>query len=69
MRYFCNICGNTKDIVKAKIFVYNGKVVNKLARCCNTYMQDITKFEGFGKGLKSPNDYGLNYRPIPKLKD
>ena len=51
MRYYCNVCGNTKDIVKAKIFVYNGKVVNKLATCCNTYMQDITKFEGFGKGL------------------
>jgi hypothetical protein len=49
LKYQCNKCGETKDLMRATLEVVKGKVRTKEAKCkCGEYMQEIEKdFEGF----------------------
>ena len=49
LKYICNNCGETKDLMKATLKVIDGKVRTKEALCeCGEYMQEIEKdFDGF----------------------
>ena len=49
LKYICNNCGETKDLMKATLEVVKGKVRTKEALCkCGEYMQEIEKdFDGF----------------------
>ena len=49
IKYICNKCGETKDLMKATLEVVKGKVRTKEAKCkCGEYMQEIEKdFDGF----------------------
>ena len=49
LKYICNKCGETKDLMKATLEVVDGKVRTKEALCkCGQYMQEIEKdFDGF----------------------
>ena len=50
IKYICNTCKDTKELMKATIKVENGKVITKEAYCkkCKEYMQEYDKsFKGF----------------------
>ena len=49
LKYICNKCGETKDLMRATLEVVDGKVRTKEALCdCGEYMQEIEKdFDGF----------------------
>ena len=49
IKYICNKCGETKDLMKATLEVVDDKVRTKEALCkCGEYMQEIEKdFDGF----------------------
>ena len=49
LKYICNKCGETKDLMKATLEVVKGKVRTKEAKCkCGEYMQEQEKdFDGF----------------------
>jgi len=50
LKYQCNNCGETKDLMKATLEVFEGsKIRTKEAKCkCGEYMQEIEKdFDGF----------------------
>jgi len=49
LKYICNKCSETKDLMKATLEVVEGKVRTKEAKCkCGEYMQEIEKdFDGF----------------------
>jgi hypothetical protein len=49
LKYQCNNCGETKDLMRATLEVVKGKVRTKEAKCkCGEYMQEIEKdFDGF----------------------
>ena len=49
LKYQCNNCGETKDLMKATLEVIDGKIRTKQAKCkCGEYMQEIEKdFDGF----------------------
>ena len=49
LKYQCNNCGETKDLMKATLEVGGGKIRTKQAKCkCGEYMQEIEKdFDGF----------------------
>ena len=49
IKYICNKCGETKDLMRATLEVVDGKVRTKEALCdCGEYMQEIEKdFDGF----------------------
>ena len=49
LKYICNNCGETKDLMKATLKVIDGKVRTKEALCeCGEYMREIAKdFDGF----------------------
>ena len=49
LKYQCNNCGETKDLMRATLEVVKGKVRTKQAKCkCGEYMQEIEKdFDGF----------------------
>jgi hypothetical protein len=49
LKYQCNNCGETKDLMRATLEVVKGKVRTKQALCkCGEYMQEIEKdFDGF----------------------
>ena len=49
LKYICNKCGETKDLMKATLEVVKDKVRTKEALCkCGEYMQEIEKdFDGF----------------------
>ena len=42
LKYQCNNCGETKDLMKATLEVVGGKIRTKQAKCkCGEYMQEI----------------------------
>ena len=49
IKYICNKCGETKDLMRATLEVVDDKVRTKEALCkCGEYMQEIEKdFDGF----------------------
>jgi len=49
LKYQCNNCSATKDLMKATIKVIDGKVRTEEALCkCGEYMQEVEKdFDGF----------------------
>ena len=49
IKFQCNKCGATKDLMKATIKVIDGKVRTAEALCeCGEYMQEVEKdFDGF----------------------
>ena len=49
LKYICNKCGETKDLMKATLEVVKGKVRTKESKCkCGEYMQEQEKdFDGF----------------------
>ena len=49
LKYICNKCGETKDLMRATLEVVDDKVRTKEAKCkCGEYMQEIEKqFDGF----------------------
>ena len=49
LKYQCNNCGETKDLMRATLEVVEGKVRTKEAKCkCGEYMQEVEKdFDGF----------------------
>ena len=49
LKYICNKCGETKDLMRATLEVVDYKVRTKEALCkCGEYMQEIEKdFDGF----------------------
>ena len=49
IKFICNKCGETKDLMKATLKVIDGKVRTVEALCkCGEYMQEIEKdFDGF----------------------
>ena len=49
IKFICNKCGETKDLMKATLEVVDDKVRTKEALCkCGEYMQEIEKdFDGF----------------------
>ena len=49
LKYICNKCGETKDLMRATLEVVDDKVRTKEALCkCGEYMQEIEKdFDGF----------------------
>ena len=49
IKFICNTCGETKDLMRATIKVIDGKVRTVEALCkCGEYMQEIEKdFDGF----------------------
>tara|TARA_R100001530_G_scaffold129297_1_gene99543 strand:- start:6 stop:266 length:261 start_codon:yes stop_codon:yes gene_type:complete len=49
LKYQCNNCGETKDLMRATLEVVKGKVRTKQAKCkCGEYMQEVEKdFDGF----------------------
>ena len=49
LKYQCNNCGETKDLMRATLEVVKGKVRTKQALCkCGEYMQEVEKdFDGF----------------------
>ena len=49
LKFQCNNCGKTKDLMKATIKVIDGKVRTVEALCdCGEYMQEVAKeFNGF----------------------
>jgi hypothetical protein len=49
LKYICNNCGETKDLMKATLEVVEDKVRTKEALCeCGEYMQEQEKdFDGF----------------------
>ena len=49
LKYICNNCGETKDLMRATLEVIDGKIRTKQAKCkCGEYMQEKEKdFDGF----------------------
>ena len=49
IKFICNTCGETKDLMKVTLEVVDDKVRTKEALCkCGEYMQEIEKdFDGF----------------------
>tara|TARA_R110000824_G_scaffold8881_1_gene40266 strand:- start:1051 stop:1308 length:258 start_codon:yes stop_codon:yes gene_type:complete len=49
LKYICNNCGETKDLMKATLKEIDGKIRTVEALCnCGEYMQEIEKdFDGF----------------------
>jgi|TARA_R110002012_G_scaffold171906_1_gene336876 hypothetical protein len=49
IKYICNTCGETKDLMRATLKVIDGKIRTVEALCkCGEYMQEIKKdFDGF----------------------
>ena len=49
IKFICNTCGETKDLMKATLKVIDGKVRTIEALCkCGEYMQELEKdFDGF----------------------
>ena len=49
LKYICNNCGETKDLMRATLEIKSGKVRCKQAKCkCGEYMQEAEKdFDGF----------------------
>ena len=49
LKYICNNCGETKDLMRATLEIKEGKVRCKQAKCkCGEYMQEQEKdFDGF----------------------
>ena len=49
LKYICNNCGETKDLMRATLEVIDGKIRTKQAKCkCGEYMQEQEKdFDGF----------------------
>ena len=49
LKYICNKCGETKDLMRATLEIVKGKVRTTEAKCkCGEYMQEIEKdFDGF----------------------
>jgi hypothetical protein len=49
LKYICNNCGETKDLMRATLEVVDEKIRTKQAKCeCGEYMQEIEKdFDGF----------------------
>ena len=50
IKFICNTCNETKDLMKATIKVIDGKVRTQEGYCekCNEWMQEIEKdFDGF----------------------
>ena len=49
LKYICNNCGETKDLMRATLEIVKGKVRTKEALCkCGEYMQEQEKdFDGF----------------------
>ena len=50
IRFICNNCNETKDLMKATIKVIDGKVRTQEAYCekCNEWLQEVEKeFDGF----------------------
>jgi hypothetical protein len=49
IKFICNTCGETKDLMRATIKVIDGKIRTVEALCkCGEYMQEIEKdFDGF----------------------
>ena len=50
IRFICNTCNETKDLMKATIKVIDGKVRTQEAYCekCNEWLQEVEKeFDGF----------------------
>ena len=55
LKYICNKCGETKDLMRATLEIKKGKVRCKQAKCkCGEYMQEIEKdFDGFPSLIRS----------------
>jgi hypothetical protein len=49
LKYQCNKCSETKDLMRATLEVVDGKIRTKEALCkCGEYMQEVEKdFDGF----------------------
>ena len=49
IKFICNTCGETKDLMKATLKVIDGKVRTVEGLCkCGEYMQELEKdFDGF----------------------
>ena len=49
LKYICNKCGETKDLMRATLEIIEGKVRCKQAKCkCGEWMQEVEKdFDGF----------------------
>ena len=49
LKYICNKCGETKDLMRATLEIVKCKVRTKEDKCkCGEYMQEIEKdFDGF----------------------
>jgi hypothetical protein len=49
IKFICNTCGDTKDLMRATLEIKEGKVRCKQAKCkCGKYMQEAEKdFDGF----------------------
>ena len=54
LKFQCNSCGETKELMKATIKIIDGKVRTVEALCeCGEYMQEIAKeFNGFRRASK-----------------
>ena len=55
IRFICNTCNETKDLMKATIKVIDGKVRTQEAYCekCNEWLQEVEKeFDGFPSLIK-----------------
>ena len=55
MKFYCNKCDNTVDVIKTTMKIVDGKVVYPETICsCGKHMKDITDFKGLGGIIKRP---------------
>lgn len=55
--FICKKCKRKKKILKQTILISEKKILIKEAKCsCGNYMEDQTKFKGFGTSFKADND-------------
>lgn len=53
----CKNCGSKKEILKQTIIIKKRKLVVKEALCqCGIFMDDSSKYKGFGTSFKAEND-------------
>ena len=62
IKYICNTCGKTKDLMRATLKVIDGKIRTVEALCkCGEYMQEIEKdFDGFPSLIRTEPSLSKN---------
>lgn len=53
-KFLCNSCGKEQTIAEYSVKIVDNKMVIPEAKCCDTYMERVRDFGGWGSIRKGP---------------